>query len=236
MPRLSPDHRGLAAIQAATEGKEQFHAADPRETALFHLVKSQVATQSDVDDAFVLYKTEEDRHIMNALILANGSDALISSSLEISFLVSSAYRWLFFERTVFRHVLDIRAWIAEQELTKQERKYYETAVLQGPEALAEQFSIGKRPNIDPKDALQDILTALYARAQEHKGLAITDPTAQASLRVAKDASAVAALLIDKGGQQVKHALEDLKTALSLETEDLTKRPEDLGIDPKTIAG
>ncbi len=237
MPRMSPDFRGLAAIQAATDGQATFESDDPREASLFHLVKSQHATQLDVEEAFLLYSNDDYRHVMNALILANASDALISTSLEISFLVTSAYKWLFFERSVFRHVLDIRTWVTElTEPESEERKIYMVTILQGPEALAEKFAIGRRPNIDPKDALQDILTSLYARAQEHRGLKITDPIAQASLRTAKDAAAVAALLIDKGGQQVKHALEDLKTALTLETKDLTTTPEEAGIDPKTIAG
>lgn len=236
MPRWEPDHRGRAVLTAVSQGLTEFRSENPLETALFHLVKNKQVVQLDVEEAYALYREPGYRHAVNAVLIAKGDDALLSQGMEIASLVVSAYRHLFFDRSVFRHVLDMVSWINNLAVTDEHRNYYAIANQQGPEALVNMFRIGDKPEIDPKVVLNQVMVGQYQRFQEHRGLPITDPIAQAALRAGREASVTAVMMIDKGGAQAKHALEDLKGALSLETKDHTQSPEDAGIDMKTVAG
>lgn len=211
-------------------------STDARETALFHLVKSagEESLVAMVEDAYLIYVTREYRHVLNALLLGKATDGLVRDALDIGEGVMSAYRHLFFDVEVFRHALDVHAYIRGLDCSDVEREHYNVAVQQGPAVLAEKFRIGERKPVDPKEVMRTTLGDLYARFQQHRGLAIDSAKAQAALRLAPELLRAAALVNEKSATQSENAAHAIKLALHLVDE--TKTPEVAQISLSDIAG
>lgn len=233
MLRQPPDHRGLGIIQAAlVRDIECQPDASPFESALYELVKNEAVVMVDVEEAYALYVTDDYRHALYALILAGASDDAISQALEIPPLVLPAFRFLFCDRTVFRHAMEISAYASKLECSDTHKKYYRTALEQGPDFLLNRLRIGKRPALDPKEALRSIAADFYDRFLTHRGQQIDSNNAKEALKWGKEAASVATVLIDKDSNKAEHALEDLKLALL--TTDLTSSPKEAGINPDEV--
>lgn len=233
MPRLQPDHVATRVL-TSVETLDQPEGDHPFEVALFYLVKNASSLQPDVDEAFCLYENHEQRHVLNAAILAKAPDALLQAEIDLPPGVAAAYRYLFFDRGVFRHALDVASYVAGLELDKKYKEIYETAIQQGADVLLMKYHIGPRAPIDPKDVIRHTLSTFYERAQAHRGQQITSKAAKEALKWGRAAVSTAATLIDKGNNQAEAALKDLK--LALEIKDHTKTPADLGVSHDEIVG
>ncbi len=233
MPRSSPDHRGLAVIRAA-ESTDPFDATHPYELGLHTLLTEGVVIQEDVGDAYELYREPAQRHVVNALLIAKATDTQIELALDLPGLVLPAYRHLFFDRTVFRHALDVGCWV--RALPEGQRELYTIAIERGPEALADMFRIGERAPVDPKKVLRLVLVDQYARFQEHRGQDLTARGTQVALKVGTDAVKTALHLINHSKDAVESQKAEIQALFDLKTEDLTSTPEQDGLVLADILG
>lgn len=231
MPRRAPDHRARSVLSSPT-----CESTDPRESALFHLVKTAGDTSliAHVEDAYLVYVAEEYRHIVDALLLGKASNTLLRDALDLPEVVADVYRHLFFDTSVFRHALDVHAYIHELACTDVQRQYYLSATQQGPSFLADKFRVGERKPVDPKEVMRAALGDLYVRFLEHRGLDIDNAKAQAALRLAPELMRAAALVNEKSASQTENAAHAIKLALHLV--DDTKTPEQASVNINEIAG
>lgn len=231
MPRQTPDHRGRRVLELAASGKP-IEGGHPSEVALFYLVKSGEVQSKDVEEAYCAYLDPDSAHVLNALILGKATDAEIQEALEVPEGVLQAYRHLFFDRGVFRHALDVIKYVRELGCGDPYHKYYKTAIEKGPMALANRFRVGERPGLDPRQVLKNLMHDKYDKFLSHRGHELTQNIAKEALKWGQAAAHAAALVIDKGGDEKRNALSELR--LVLETRDLTQTPEQAGVDPTEV--
>lgn len=233
--RLSPDHRALEILRQAG-AQDTLNSEDPRETALFHLVKSggEISLIAHVTDAFDMYSTEEFRHVINALILGDATDQEIGEALKMNLLVLNPYRHLFFDKTVFSHVLDMHKYVGGLRCKQKQRDEYLISMQQGPSVLSERYRIGDRKPVDPRNVVNTVLRDLSSRFQEHRGHDITSATAQAALRLVPDVLRASALAAEKNGADRDTA--DKAITMALDMKDETKTLEEANIQLPEVAG
>jgi hypothetical protein len=230
--RAPPDHRGKQIIELAKAGAPVDLALDPREIALFYRVKSQPCPLPEVDDAYDLYATNQHRHLLDALFLGQATDAQLFESLQISHLVLSTYRYLFCDKSVFRHALDVHSYVQALTCHKDLAQYYTVAIKQGPTVLLSDLRLGERPPVDPKATLRSLTSDFFTRFQAHRGQALTSRVAQEAFKWGRAAADTSVLLIQHDSNKAEAALEDLKLALA--SVDHTATPDEAGLDPRTI--
>jgi hypothetical protein len=233
MPRKPPDHVGLR-VTAEAQTNDAPIGDHPFEVPLFYLVKTGSCHSPDVEEAYSIYITDEQRHVIDAALIAKASDEDLRTELSIGPTVMAAYRHLFFDRTVFRHDLDVATYIHQLEIEDEVRSIYTCAVQQGADVLLAKHHIGPRAPLDPKEVLRRTLAAFYERSQAHRGEQITSEAARESLKWAKEAVNASVVLIDKGSNQAEAALKDLR--LTLEVRNQTVTLEQIGIKPGEIVG
>lgn len=235
MPRLPPDHRALSILRAAKE-QAQYDSDDPRDTALFHLVKSggDVSLIGQVTEAFDIYVTDEFRHIVDALILGDATDTDIAEALKMNPLVLSPYRHLFFDKVVFSHVLDMYQYVGRLICNRKQRDEYLISMQQGPSVLSERYRIGDRKPVDTREVVNTVLRDLSSRFREHRGHDITSATAQAALRLVPDVLRASALAAEKNGGDKDTANQAITMALNMHDE--TKTPDEAGVVLGEVAG
>jgi hypothetical protein len=230
--RAPPDHRARKIVELVKAGEPVDVSLDPREVALFYRVKSQPCPLPDVEDAYDLYTTNQHRHLLDALFLGQATDAQIFESLQISSLVLSTYRYLFCDKTVFRHALDVHSYVQALTCHKDLAMYYAVAIKQGPMVLLSDLRLGERPPIDPKATLRSLTSDFFTRFQAHRGQALTSRVAQEAFKWGRAAADTSVLLIQHDSNKAEAALEDLKLALA--SVDHTATPEEAGLDTRTI--
>jgi hypothetical protein len=228
----SPDHRASRILQLA-DTRDDFDGVHPVELDFFYLVKRGESTLIDVRIAYEVYRTPEDRHVFDALILGRADDGLIADALKVSPTVLVPYRHLFCDATVFPHTPAVYRYIRElpldlaDDVEKEWAGYYEVAARQGPEYLANRFRIGDRGDVEPRKVLRTAVSDMYDRFLAHRGTQIDSAVAREALRWGTAAVDAAVILIDKGDDKKKSAVEDLR--VQLETRDHTATPEGAGI-------
>lgn len=215
-----------------------FETDDADERHLYLCLTTGEAVSAEVEDALLLWLAEENRHVLNALILGKATDDEISLGLDMSQSVLAPYRRLFFDRSVFRNSLDVISYVRNDlsdlnAINEAWQDLYKTAIEQGPEYLINRFRVGARPDADPRRTIQVILNDATDRFITHRGQSIDSKTAKESLRWASQALSAAALSIDKGSNVRENVLAELRSIM-LKTEDRTETPEQAGIDPLTV--
>lgn len=228
MPRLSPDHVAQR-IRSLVETSAPYSGDHPDERGLHQILAGQPSSAPHVDDALELYLHAEDRHVVNALILAKASNAQIADALGMSLHLTSAFRHLFFDRDVFRHDLDVKNYVRALDIPDNYRLYYTTACEKGFRTLANLFHVGERPPVDPKEALRELLADQLDRARAHRGQRLDSELAREALRWSQAAGSTANILLRQDPQDGKNALEELK--LALRVEDQTTSLDQLDIGP-----
>lgn len=204
------------------------------ESALYHLLRGGACPIPAVEEAFEWYGDEPFTHLLNALAIGKGTVDQIATGLDADPGVLSAYYHLFFDRTVFRHSLDILRYIEELEVQILQRSYYDTAVSQGPEFLLHRFRIGERPAVNPEKILEVIAGDQYDRFLTHRGKEIDSDIAKEALKWGQAAIGSAGALITLGKNKNKEsAFARLKIAL--EVNDETTTMEARGIKPGDMA-
>lgn len=229
MKRRPPDHRAQAVLASPDDKNWE----DPRESALFHFVKSggRDVIIGDVEDAYGVYFTPAYRHVIDALLLGKASDGEVCSALDLAPNVLSVYRHLFFDRSVFGHALEAHAYANTVPCTDSERQHYLTAVQQGPSALVEKFRIGERPPPDVKAFMREVMSDLMVGFRQHRGHDIASPIAQAAFRLAPEILRYASSMSQAGpGARAEEAAKAIRLALRVEEEI------DETVDTDQIAG
>lgn len=207
--------------------------ADPRESALFHLVKSggRDVIIGDVEDAYAVYFKPEYRHVVDALLLGKATDGEICSSLDFAPNVISVYRHLFFDRSVFTNALEAHDYAVRVPCSDAERQNYLSALRQGPSPLLDKFRIGARPDPDVKAFLREVMNDLMSGFREHRGHDVSAPIAQAAFRLAPEILRYAAAMTQASPTvRAEEAAKAIRLALKIEEE------VDTTIDTKQLAG
>lgn len=237
MPRTPPDSRRRRVFDAVRD-KVLFETDDADERHLYLCLTTGEAVSVEVEDALLLWLSEENRHVLNALLLGKATDDQITLGLDISPVMLAPYKRLFFDRSVFRNALDVIGYVRNDlndlnEINKDWQNFYKTAIEQGPEFLINKYRVGARPPVDPRTTIQLVLNDSTDRFLTHRGQDIDSKTTKEALRWAAQALSAAAMSIDKGSDQKQNVLADLK-AIMLTTVDRTETPDAAGIDPLTV--
>jgi len=203
------------------------------DSALFHLIRSDDCPLPTVREAAGWYEDEGFAHLINALHLGKATNDSIGSGLDLDSLVLIPYFRLFFDRSVFRHSLDVLRYVDELEISDLHRGYYETAIQQGPDYLINRFRIGARPIIAPEKIIETVTNDQYDRFLLHRGKDLTSDEAKEALRWGQAAVSSANTLISTGKKDKDSAFTRLKIALT--TTDETKTMAQLDIKPEDIA-
>lgn len=165
----------------------------------------------EVADALDIYESPY-RHVLNALLLIKTPDNVVVEGLGMSDATLTAYKHLFFDVSVFRHVFAARTYVnALQDDGTPEFSAYHYALTEGPLALISRYRVGDGPPLDPLIVAADMMREFTLRAREHRGASLNSKIAQNSLRSARNAvdSAVAlrGMQPKSGGQSAAQRLE-----------------------------
>lgn len=205
---------------------------DLDERHLFLLLSQQPGENGHVDTAYEIFSSPY-RHVMDALALCLARAADVESALELQPGVYDVYRKLFFDRSVFHSVFDMRAYVNRVAQSEEEREIYNLALQEGPARLLDRYRVGPRQSVDPQTVLEDMLGEAHSRAFEHRGRPLTSRVAMESFKWGRAAASTAlAMKQSTSSNRIASALEQLEFALT--SDDQTKAPEDLGLDPNDI--
>lgn len=226
MPRQPPDHNGLKVLECAAASR-LFESTHPDEIALYQLLTQKETALPSVGDALEIYMSEEFRHSLNALLIANMGDESISPVLEISLVTLRSYRYLFFDRSVFRHAFDIRSYVRELPIRMEFKSLYVEAIERGPESLLNKFRVGTRPQVEPRKVLEELMNDQFDRSKAHRGLNLTDEVAKQALNWSRAAVGTAHILLANSPQTEKSAMEEVR--MQLITKEHTQTLDDINI-------
>lgn len=228
MPPLPPDHRARRIIGEARRQAET-QAQDPLERELFHFVKTGETASTELRVAVDLYADAEFRHILNALILTNANEELVTGTLGLQPASLEIYRHFFFDSTVFAHNLAKTRYVKELTCSPELRCLYELAIERGPIELLDRYRIGTRPHIEPDALMKDALADMWGKFVTHRGYSVTSDTAKEALRWGEAALRTAKVVLETSREERKGAstVDDLRIALEIRNE--TKSLEDLGV-------
>ena len=234
MPRTFPDHRRRRVFERV-DARAPFHTDDADERNLYLCMTTGEAVATEVEDALILWLSEESRHVLNALLLSKADDERICAGLDLSPTMLAPYKRLFFDRSVFRNSLDVIAYVKTDlsDLEEEHRNYYKTAIEQGPEFLINRFRVGTRPPPDPRQVIQGVLGDSFDRFLGHRGQGLDSKLTKEAIRWGSQALSAASLAIDKGTDRRQNILAELRSIM-LKTEDKTETPEESGIDPLEV--
>lgn len=219
----------VSALSANTGAvpPEEPHARD-----LFRILRGQDAGDACVSAAYTIFRSPY-RHVMDALSLCAASTADVESALELKPGVYDVYRKLFFDRRVFTSVFDMRMYVQRLRLSDEERDVYNLAFQEGATRLLDRYRVTPRPAPDPQVVLEDMLGEAHSRAFEHRGRPITSKVAVESFKWGRAAASTAlAMKQAMSSNRMANALEQLEFALT--SDDQTKEPEELGLNPNDI--
>jgi hypothetical protein len=170
---------------------------------------------------------------MDALSLCAARDADVEAALELRPGVYAVYRKLFFDRRVFTSVFDMRMYVQRLRLSEDDRDIYNLAFQEGAPRLLDRYRVAPREAPDPQIVLEDMLGEAHSRAFEHRGRPITSRVAAESFKWGRAAASTAlAMKQAMSSNRMANALEQLEFALT--SDDQTKAPEDLGLNPNDI--
>ena len=226
MPRQTPDHNGRKVLECVSLSR-QFVSTHPDEIALYQLLLKNDSALPSVNDAYGIYQSDEFRHSLNALLLANASDDVISPVLEIALATLRSYRYLFFDRSVFRHVFDIRTYVRELPIDTNTKSLYVEAIERGVDSLLNRFRVGTRPQVEPRKVLEELMNDQFDRSKAHRGLNLTEEVAKQALQWSRAATGTAQILLANSPKSEKSAMEEVRMHLS--TKEHTQTLVDLNI-------
>lgn len=205
---------------------------DPDQLALFRLLRSQETDNVLVETAYFIYRSDY-RHAMDALIICSAKAEDVENALELAPGVYAVYQKLFFDRTVFRSVFEMRQYIGKLNISEDDRSNYDLALLEGPRRLLNRYRLTSPPVPDSQEVLEEMMTEAVDRAFEHRGKSITSKTAQESFKWGRAAVQTAVALKQAvSTSRAANALEQLEFALK--STDQSKTPEDLGVTADEI--
>ena len=231
IPRRLPDHRYLS-IKNTIEKNGIFKSEHPDEISLYQLLARETCELEYIYDAYDIYRHEDNKHILNALILAKGTTEQICSHLAMSMSLISAYRHLFFDNSIFRHDLAIKNYVETLELDDRKQLYYTLGCEKGFKTLAKKFRIGEPESINPKEALNELLGDQLDRARSHRGFALTHAITKEAFKWSQLATNTANNLVRQDLNKSIDALAQLK--LALVTVDNTVSVAELNVAPDNI--
>lgn len=219
-------------VAALAEKSEAAPPEDAHALSLYNILRGQPADDLVVEDAYAIF-TSPYRHVMDALSLCLAKDVDVETSLELRPGVYAVYRKLFFDRSVFSSVFEMRLYVQRLAVSDEDREVYALAMQEGPLRLLDRYRVGPRPQVDPQIVLEDMLGEAHSRAFEHRGRPITSRVASESFKWGRAAATTAlAMKQSATSNRMASALEQLEFALT--SDDQTKAPEDLGLNPNDI--
>jgi hypothetical protein len=229
-PAVAPSHK-YEKIAALAEQTGVEPPSDPLSLALFRILRGQT-DDPVVASAYAIFRSA-DHHVLDALSLCVAKEAEVEAALELKPGVYAVYRTLFFDRSVFANVFEIRNYVQHLRLTKAEREVYELALIEGGARLLDRYRLTPRTAPDAQTVLEDMMGEAHSRAFEHRGKPITSKVAQESFKWGRAAAATAtAIKASSSANRISDALSTLEFALT--SKSSTKTPEELGTTREEI--
>ncbi len=172
--RCKPDHRWRAVKAATAEPEQPIEAACWRHLHHVEMVPA-------IDRAKEIYDEEFERERLQPWLIAGADDADIRDRTELPIEVTRAYRYLFFDVSVFRDMFDKQLWVHRYQGTPEGLAYLQKAVLYGVEAIA--HVMGATVKLDPSYVVEQSMreTLFRGQALRHSKLGSVDAAAAHSL-------------------------------------------------------
>lgn len=217
MPRRSPDHRAITVSKAREQPE---HAL---EKALWRLRRGL-----DSDDTIVRaveLSESRARDCLHGWLLATPKDDEISRRTRVPIDVILAYRYLFFDISVFRDHLDLVDWARTAgeapNATPESTQYVRWAIMYGVEAVA--YMSGLPVNLDPGMVQSQAMADGHFRALMGREAVLDSATAREALKHQQMAVAQAAILAKRspGTDTVAIKLKHREMTSSIEFVDKT---------------
>jgi hypothetical protein len=170
------------------------------EAALWKIRRGEVV-EGVVAWAHEIWSSLLQREVMQAWLLARGSDEAIHRWLRIPSEVTQAYRYLFFDVDIFRDELDILSWVNEYEQEREGSEHgvqlLQIAVMEGVDKLTFLYGRGEA-EMDPDKVQYVAMTEAYHRGRAHRGASVSSKEAQAAHAFMNTAAKIAQGLGKKG--------------------------------------
>ena len=176
MPSLSPDFRYKEVRRAV---KDQTPPRNDRELTLYEVLNGRTGADYSVTYAYEIFCAEYQREVLQAWLATNAADNIIEANTRVPQPVIAAFRWLFLDLSVFRDDLALFDWARSYKGSDFGKGILQQAVMNGPTALQWLFNRGD-VRIDPKVAMQQVMTDAYFRSRMGRGAGINSPEAKAA--------------------------------------------------------
>jgi len=172
--RCSPDHRWTAVKMSTAEPVQPIEAVCWRHV---HRVESS----SVIERAKEIYEEVFERERLQPWLIAGADDRDIWERTGLPTEVTRAYRYLFFDVSVFRDMFDKQLWVHRYQGTPEGLAYLQKAVLYGVEAIA--HVMGAVVRLDPNFVVEQAMRETFFRGQalRHSRLGSVDAAAAHSL-------------------------------------------------------
>ncbi len=224
MRRRNPDYRARLVLRAETA------AVHPLENALFQIVHKNAPFDEMVSWAYDIYTEQHEREIMQAFLLAEATDADIYQRLRIPPPVTQAYRYLFFDLTLFRDELHILTWVKSYEDGKQGTAYgaqlLRDAMTYGVKRLHWLFGRGE-VEVEAEVVQRRVMADTFFRGQAQRMYKIDSEEAKAAHALSKTALGAAVALNNKVDNSGVNALAIRLLHREMTTPVEEERPEDV---------
>jgi len=217
MPRRNPNHRAVAVAKSKSAPDNLL------EGALWNLYRGMEVDESVTRAAEINVSAARD--CMHGWLLATDKDEEISRRTRIPIEVVQAYRYLFFDVTVFRDHMDLVDWVRRISevpgTTPEAMQYIRWAIMYGTEAVA--YMSGLPVVLDPSTVQAQAMENGHFRALMGREAHIDSPTAREALKHQQMAVSQALVLGKKapGTDNVALRLKFREMTSKIEVEDKT---------------
>ena len=143
-----------------------------------------------------VFKIDATRIVLEAFLLATSEDNEIGNALSMPSDEVSAYRYLFFDTTIFKTDLDIIVYLQSIPDDLPYKGLYKIAFHQGISALRWHFCRDKG-HVEPGDVVRTLMTDTFFRSLEHRGQSITSKAAKEAAKMANTALLCAKTLLQE---------------------------------------
>lgn len=224
------------AVVAGIERGDPPPEDDLTSKALSYAVKGETIPEGlpgEVEPALALFRDQEARHVMNALVLGKCQPAEAEAALELPKGTFDVYAYLFFDRVAFKSVFQVRAYLAQFEERSNEADIYRLATIEGAPRLLDRYRLGPAPSVEASTVIQEVMASHFTRSFEGRGRAITSKTAVEAFKYGR--SALTAALAVKSATPAARGSDALAALkMKLLDQELTKNPEDVQLDPEDV--
>ena len=226
---MDPHHLVVDAQEAITNGKKKH--TDPKIELLMRALRGEKVPE-ELAYALDKFRMSYQRTVLNALFIGGALIEDIHKATEIPLKALAAYSEYIFDTTVFRDLLERRAWVVSMQgyLTVEEGKILLAAMTSGTRYLI--WMLTGKGNYTPAQVLRQTMNDAQFRSLAHRSAAIDSSVSKEAHQWSRTAERLARSVSTVDPQDNEEARKQLFIALN--HEDNTVDEESSGISKADI--